>query len=144
MLCTKKIISKKLNLPLTNCPLGSELTIEPFRWDQRFFLISLNMYSVPYLEPSQTTFIPYALSPINSMCEVTGGRSYSISSQRMLYQCLESLVVKIQPGVVMNFEKFGNDPPQLKGLYLLSVDTYSLFQFMSNLTIIRRRYDYAE
>jgi integrator complex subunit 6 len=96
--------------------MGSELTIEPFRWDQRFFLISMNMCSVPYVEPSQTTFVPYSNSPINSMCEVTGGRSYLISSQRMLYQCLESLVAKIQPGVVMNFEKFGNDPPPLKGI----------------------------
>lgn len=49
------------------------------------------------------------------MCEVTGGRSYLISSQRMLYQCLESLVAKIQAGVVINLEKFGNDPPYIKG-----------------------------
>jgi integrator complex subunit 6 len=61
------------------------------------------------------------------MCEVTGGRSYLISSQRMLYQCLESLVAKIQPGVVMNFEKFGNDPPQLKGSYNLII--LSFFDF---------------
>jgi integrator complex subunit 6 len=105
----------ELNLPLTNCPMGSELTVEPFRWDQRFFLISLNMGSVPIYETNQNTFIPYATnSPINSMCEVTGGRSYLISTQRMLYQCLESLVGKIQAGVVINFEKFGNDPPSLK------------------------------
>lgn len=52
------------------------------------------------------------------MCEVTGGRSYQISSQRMLYQCLESLVAKIQPGVVLNFEKFGNDPPPIKGIFI--------------------------
>ena len=104
-----------VTLPLTNCPLGSELTVEPFRWDQRFFLISLNMGSMPSQETNQNTFIPYVNSPINSMCEVTGGRSYLISTQRMLYQCLESLVSKIQAGVVLNFEKFGNDPPALKG-----------------------------
>lgn len=113
----------KLSLPLTNSPLGSELIAEPFRWDQRFFLISMNMCSIPYQEANQNTFIPYATnSPINSMCEVTGGRSYQISSQRMLYQCLESLVAKIQPGVVLNFEKFGNDPPPpLKGLLLFTL-----------------------
>ena len=105
----------ELNLPLTNSPLGSELIVEPFRWDQRFFLISLNMCSVPNQESNQNTFIPYATySPINSMCEVTGGRSYSITTQRMLNQCLESLVAKIQAGVVVNLEKFGNDPPILK------------------------------
>jgi integrator complex subunit 6 len=37
-----------------------------------------------------------------------------ISSQRMLYQCLESLVAKIQPGVVLNFEKYGNDPVPIR------------------------------
>lgn len=96
--------------------MDNELTSEPFRWDQRFFLISLNLGSVPVQEPNQNTFIPYATnSPINSMCEVTGGRSYLISSQRMLYQCLESLVAKIQAGVVVNFEKYGNDPPSHKG-----------------------------
>ena len=101
---------------MTNSPLGSELINEPFRWDQRFFVISMNMCSIPCQEASQNTFIPYASnSPINSMCEVTGGRSYLISTQRMLYQCLESLVAKIQPGVVLNFEKFGNDPPSIKG-----------------------------
>lgn len=73
------------------------------------------MCSVPNQESTQNTFIPYATySPINSMCEVTGGRSYSIYTQRMLNQCLESLVAKIQAGVVVNLEKFGNDPPSLK------------------------------
>lgn len=33
------------------------------------------------------------------------GRSYVISSQRALLQCLESLVQKIQIGVVVNLEK---------------------------------------
>lgn len=38
------------------------------------------------------------------------GRSYSVFSQRTLNQCLESLVQKIQSGVVINFEKTGPDP----------------------------------
>jgi integrator complex subunit 6 len=104
-----------LNFPLTNSPLGSEMTAEPFRWDQRFFLINLNMSLAPYQEINQNAFIPYAVdSPINIMCEVTGGRSYQISTERMLLQCLESLVAKIQPGVVINFEKIGPDPPFIK------------------------------
>ncbi len=74
------------------------------------------MCSLPFLESNQNAFIPYSNSHVNSMCEVTGGRSYLISTQRMLYQCLESLVAKIQPGVVLNFEKYGNDPPALKSM----------------------------
>ena len=43
------------------------------------------------------------------------GRSYAVSSQRMLHQCLESIVQKVQSGVVINFEKIGPDPPSLEG-----------------------------
>lgn len=39
------------------------------------------------------------------------GRSYCVRTQRMLNQCLESLVQKVQSGVVINFEKSGPDPP---------------------------------
>lgn len=48
-------------------------------------------------------------------CLCVAGRSYSVFSQRMLNQCLESLVQKIQSGVVINFEKTGPDPPPLEG-----------------------------
>lgn len=50
---------------------------------------------------------------------VCPGRSYSVFSQRMLNQCLESLVQKIQSGVVIKFEKTGPDPPPLEGKSLV-------------------------
>lgn len=113
-LCNQNMVCDELTLPLTNSPLGSELTIEPFRWDQRFFSIVLNMQSFPYNEQNTNGFIPNATnSPVNIMCDVTGGRSYLISSQRALMQCLESLVSKIQPGVVINLEKFGPEFPSI-------------------------------
>jgi len=73
-------------------PLGSELTKEPFRWDQRLFAIVLalpaNASSVIQTgNPSNPTgvstggdtpanqFIPSAIDqPINAMCDVTGGK----------------------------------------------------------------------
>ena len=39
------------------------------------------------------------------------GRSYCVRTQRMLNQCLESLVQKVQSGVVINFERSASDPP---------------------------------
>lgn len=39
------------------------------------------------------------------MCEVTGGRSYRVKSHYVLNQCIESLVQKVQPGVVVHFEQ---------------------------------------
>ena len=68
----------KLTLPLTNSPLGSELTLEPFRWDQRFFAIIFNIHSIPSHDQNFQSFIPHAsLSPVNAMCEVTGGKFFN-------------------------------------------------------------------
>lgn len=39
------------------------------------------------------------------------GRSYAVRSHRMFQQCIDSLVQKVQSGVVINFEKIGPDPP---------------------------------
>jgi integrator complex subunit 6 len=88
---------------------GSELTREPFRWDQRLFALVLRMAGTPSIE-RDTGLVPSDNSPIDAMCEVTGGRSYCITSHRMLMQCIDSLVQKVQSGVVINFEKIGPDP----------------------------------
>jgi integrator complex subunit 6 len=91
---------------------GSELTREPFRWDQRLFALVLRMAGTPSVE-RDTGLVPSDNSPIDAMCEVTGGRSYCITSHRMLMQCIDSLVQKVQSGVVINFEKIGPDPPPI-------------------------------
>ncbi|XP_061697546.1 integrator complex subunit 6 [Syngnathoides biaculeatus] len=112
-LTTSGGIQDELHLPLTTPLPGSELTKEPFRWDQRLFALVLRIPGHASVEPEPVGGVPSDDSPITPMCEVTGGRSYSVFSQRMLNQCLESLVQKIQSGVVINFEKTGPDPPPL-------------------------------
>uniref|UniRef100_A0A8D3D516 Integrator complex subunit 6 n=1 Tax=Scophthalmus maximus TaxID=52904 RepID=A0A8D3D516_SCOMX len=107
-------VQDELHLPLTTPLPGSELTKEPFRWDQRLFALVLRIAGNASVEPEPLGGVPPDDSPITPMCEVTGGRSYSVFSQRMLNQCLESLVQKIQSGVVINFEKTGPDPPPLE------------------------------
>ncbi|GCC18376.1 hypothetical protein chiPu_0017914 [Chiloscyllium punctatum] len=103
-------IQDELHLPL-NSPLpGSELTKEPFRWDQRLFSLVLRLPGLMPPEAEQLGSVPSDESAITPMCEVTGGRSYCVCTQRMLLQCLESLVQKVQSGVVLNFEKTGPDP----------------------------------
>ncbi|XP_021540412.2 integrator complex subunit 6-like isoform X4 [Neomonachus schauinslandi] len=103
-------VQEELHLPL-NSPLpGSELTKEPFRWDQRLFALVLRLPGLASTESEQLGSVPTDESAITQMCEVTGGRSYCVRTQRMLNQCLESLVQKIQSGVVINFEKTGPDP----------------------------------
>lgn len=103
-------VQDELHLPLTTPLPGSELTKEPFRWDQRLFSLVLRVPGHASADPEPVGGVPLDSSPITPMCEVTGGRSYSVFSQRMLNQCLESLVQKIQSGVVINFEKTGPDP----------------------------------
>ncbi|KAM4817862.1 integrator complex subunit 6-like isoform 1-T1 [Thomomys bottae] len=103
-------VQEELHLPL-NSPLpGSELTKEPFRWDQRLFALVLRLPGVASTEPEQLGSVSTDESAITQMCEVTGGRSYCVRTQKMLNQCLESLVQKVQSGVVINFEKTGPDP----------------------------------
>ncbi|CAG9581296.1 unnamed protein product [Danaus chrysippus] len=107
-------IQEEFNLPM-NCPIpGSELTREPFRWDQRLFSLVLRLAGTPAVE-RDSGLVPSDSSPIDAMCEVTGGRSYCITSHRMLMQCIDSLVQKVQSGVVINFEKIGPDPPPIDG-----------------------------
>ncbi|TNN51847.1 Integrator complex subunit 6 [Liparis tanakae] len=104
-------VPDELHLPLNSPLAGSELTKEPFRWDQRLFALVLRLPGAATPDTEQLGSVPTDESAITQMCEVTGGRSYCVRTQRMLNQCLESLVQKVQSGVVINFEKAGPDPP---------------------------------
>nr|CAD7256823.1 unnamed protein product [Timema shepardi]CAD7569371.1 unnamed protein product [Timema californicum] len=103
-------VQEDLNLPMHSPIPGSELVREPFRWDQRLFSLVLRLAGTPVVD-RDIGLVPCDSSPIDAMCEVTGGRSYCITSHRMLMQCIDSLVQKVQSGVVINFEKIGPDPP---------------------------------
>ncbi|XP_063239498.1 integrator complex subunit 6 [Bacillus rossius redtenbacheri] len=102
-------VQEELNLPMHSPIPGSELTREPFRWDQRLFSLVLRLAGTPIMD-RDIGLVPCDSSPIDAMCDVTGGRSYCITSHRMLMQCIDSLVQKVQSGVVINFEKIGPDP----------------------------------
>lgn len=52
---------------------GSELTKEPFRWDQRLFALVLRIAGHASLEPEPVGGVPADPSPVTPMCEVTGG-----------------------------------------------------------------------
>ncbi|CAG2168003.1 unnamed protein product, partial [Oppiella nova] len=78
-LCTNSGVSDDLNLPMHSSVPGSELTKEPFRWDQRLFSIVLRLTGT-YNSPTDsanslnTNFaVPTDESPIDAMCDVTGG-----------------------------------------------------------------------
>ncbi|XP_065840817.1 integrator complex subunit 6-like isoform X2 [Oscarella lobularis] len=81
---------------------GKELTKEGFRWDQRLFMLHLQYPG--FLATSQDP-AGDADPNLSQLCEMTGGRYYSVISSKTLNQGLESLVQKLQPGVVLQFEK---------------------------------------
>ncbi|KAM3727772.1 Integrator complex subunit 6-A [Dirofilaria immitis] len=92
--------------------IGNELIEEPFRWDQRLYSIVLRLSgNTPVGKVSPGMNIPSDNSPIDAMCVATGGRSYCVSSHKMLAMCVESVVQKLQQqGIVLRFEKYGPDP----------------------------------
>lgn len=59
------------------------------------FLENKMFLGTPAVE-RDTGLVPSDSSPIDAMCEVTGGRSYCITSHRMLNQCIDSLVQKVK------------------------------------------------
>jgi len=121
-LTTLNTVQRELNLPMTAGAVGgmsgvpgAEMTREPFRWDQRLYALVLRMAGHPPMSGAggESGHVASDHSPIDAMCEVTGGRSYAVTSSRVLHQCIESLVQKLQSGVVIHFEKIGSDPPLL-------------------------------
>ncbi|EMP28032.1 Integrator complex subunit 6 [Chelonia mydas] len=67
-----------LHLPL-NSPLpGSELTKEPFRWDQRLFALVLRLPGITTPESEQIAGVPVDDSAITPMCEVTGDDLFKV------------------------------------------------------------------
>ncbi|KAF7997424.1 hypothetical protein HCN44_005995 [Aphidius gifuensis] len=109
---TSSGVQQEFTLPMHSPILGSELTKEPFRWDQRLFSLVLRLSGTPAID-RDIGLVASDTSPIDAMCEITGGRSYCVTSNRMMLQCIDSLVQKVQSGVVINFEKIGPDPPPL-------------------------------
>ena len=110
-------VQEELTLPMHSSVPGSELTKEPFRWDQRLFALVLRLTGMVPSDNNGSNNINGGSglltsdpSPINDMCDVTGGCSYSVSSQRSLMQCLENVVARIQGGVVIHFEKMPSSP----------------------------------
>ncbi|CAH8570135.1 unnamed protein product [Dicrocoelium dendriticum] len=81
---------------------GQILTDAHFRWDYRLYSIVLQYPAFSDNIGFGLRFVPKG-SPLLATAELTGGRGYIISDNRELQQCLESLVPKCQPAVVVDF-----------------------------------------
>ena len=63
----------QLQMPMDNLSEGSELTSEPFRWDQRLFTVLLRLPGVGGGGNSNDNNQQMSESSVSSMCEATGG-----------------------------------------------------------------------
>lgn len=72
------MLSLQLHLPLNSPLVGSELTKEPFRWDQRLFSLVLRLPGATRPDNEQLGSVPTDDSAITQMCEVTGGLAFSL------------------------------------------------------------------
>jgi len=112
-------VQSTLELPMQNHVVpGSELTREPFRWDQRLYSLVLRLTGTPPFENLNSGAAAGPMidqfSSLTAMCAVTAGRSYTITTQRSILQSIDALVQKVQSGVVIQFEKVGPDPPPIE------------------------------
>ncbi|TKR73154.1 hypothetical protein L596_020496 [Steinernema carpocapsae] len=94
---------------------GTEMTEEPFRWDQRLYTVVLRYSGHPLKQkiPANAA-VPSDRSHIDVMCQATGGRSYCVLSHKMIQQVVEDILKRVQlGGVLARFEKTGTDPPRV-------------------------------
>jgi integrator complex subunit 6 len=116
-------------------PLGADLAVQPFRWDQRVFATVLRIPSVSaaVLERSgpipQNAPISGAQSAvvmdtnISAFCDVTGGKCFVATSWKILMQHTEVMAARLPPCVIVSFEHmslpgFASLPPQVSFFYL--------------------------
>nr|XP_020825630.1 integrator complex subunit 6 isoform X1 [Phascolarctos cinereus] len=99
-LTTTSGVQEELHLPL-NSPLpGSELTKEPFRWDQRLFALVLRLPGTMAVESEQLTGVPLDDSAITPMCEVTGDGQTELSrpfGSQPWHSCHKLIYVRPNP-----------------------------------------------
>jgi len=75
-----------------------EITNQAHRWDQRMF----GMVLQPTINAENLLLLDSG--PISKACELTGGKSYLIKNERVIQTSIDTIVQKIQPGVVCNFK----------------------------------------
>lgn len=106
-LTSLRSIKSEIELPGSTLP-GANLINEPFRWDQRVFTLMLKYNAtgetLDSTTPSQDNTNTDTLA---ALCDITGGRSFTVSSSSNLMETLQTIGAKVQSsaGVIINFEK---------------------------------------
>ena len=91
---------------------GADLTVEPFRWDQRLFTILLKPpASCDGNNGLNNTVTEGGDSLIGPMSEVTGGKCLTVQSMNALLLAISNLLPRLVPAVVVDFERINTGTP---------------------------------
>uniref|UniRef100_A0A1I7TVG3 VWFA domain-containing protein n=2 Tax=Caenorhabditis tropicalis TaxID=1561998 RepID=A0A1I7TVG3_9PELO len=86
--------------------LGSEMTREAYRWDQKLFAVVFRLPSTPYRPTnSQLNTIDIDSTVIEKLCSRTGGRSFSLVSVRQIQVSIDHiLAMSVQHKIGVRFD----------------------------------------
>ena len=117
-------MEEKLVLPNQGYP-GSELTLEPFRWDQKIIHCSLSFVLLSSFFGSRFIGVfsnpPFSIPPTSVMSEVTGGLLFSLLQPKTTSHLIESISVRLRdPGfIVVNIERKNFPIEKSKTMYFI-------------------------
>eukprot|EP00897_Mesotaenium_endlicherianum_P008359 jgi/Mesen1/7551/ME000392S06807 len=110
-------VSAQLMLPGGPMPVGADLAVQPFRWDQRVFATVLRIPAVSAGPLEKNGGGPHGAGPmmgaqstsaldanISAFCEVTGGKCVVVTSWKVLMQHMEVMASRLLPAVIVSFE----------------------------------------
>lgn len=83
---------------------GADLTLEPYRWDQRIYTIALKL--------SATTGVraqPSVPTDLMALSEATGGMLFMPTSKPAVEQSIDQIISKLKAGAVVKFRCEAND-----------------------------------
>merc|ERR1711988_377780 len=97
-------IADSLSLPMMPSA-GSELTLEPFRWDQRLHTIAMHFPGSSSLLHNEEACasVKETERRFSPMCEVTAGQCHVVNTMKSLLQVMDNLCKTI-PQIAVNFE----------------------------------------
>ncbi|CAH8833457.1 unnamed protein product [Trichobilharzia szidati] len=117
--CTlnENVINDASMASVESAVLGTVLTKDPYRWDYRLYSVVLRYPAFVSNMCGGNFPRPQLESPLKRFAEETGGENFDLYDGRELHQCLESLVTKCQPAVVLKIQKSNEDVDDYKERY---------------------------
>lgn len=95
-------------LPSTPAPVGAELVMQPFRWDQRVFATILRIPSANQVLPENNGISHHAVAMdnmISAICESTGGKCFVATSWKIMLQHIELTAARLASSVIVAFDQ---------------------------------------